>query len=188
MLRLAIIDPSVGPYEKKYPISRKIAPGDVERFHIMVGSSMSCHLQVRFKFFIDRISVIESEIFNMSIWNPRNAQWQYKYIDDKDALKSRYSLYGRELTQPDSLIFPLTLSKREFANAADNTPVTPVWYGTFAGKTSTTGAFPDFTGKANKSHDTSQDLSSHTIVSGDDTIQKKRESWFRKLLHIFRNC
>jgi hypothetical protein len=58
----AIIDPSVGPYEKKYPISRKIAPGDVERFHIMVGSSMSCHLQVRFKFFIDQTTVIESEI------------------------------------------------------------------------------------------------------------------------------
>jgi hypothetical protein len=90
----AIIDPSRGPYERKYPISRKIPPGDVERFHIMVGSPMSCYLQVRFKFFIDQTRIIESEMFDINIWNPRNSQWHLQYTDCK--------------RQYDPSIFPLT--------------------------------------------------------------------------------
>jgi hypothetical protein len=100
----AIIDPSVGPYEQKYPIARKIPSGDVERFHIMVGSPMSCHLQVRFKFFIDQTTIIESEPFDISIWNPRDSKWHMRYTDG--SYTSRYYSFSEE-TQSDESIFPL---------------------------------------------------------------------------------
>ena len=76
-----IVDPSKGPHEQAYPISRKIPPGDVERFHIMIGSPMSCHLKIQFKFFIDQTQVIESDIFDIDIFNPVNSQWHHLYPD-----------------------------------------------------------------------------------------------------------
>jgi len=75
----AIIDPLKGAHEGMYPVSRKIPPGDVDRFHIMVGSPVSCYLQIRFKFFIGLDTVIESEAFDVQIWNPRNAGWHLIY-------------------------------------------------------------------------------------------------------------
>jgi Tfp pilus assembly protein PilF len=92
-----IIDPSKGSYEQKYPISRAIPPGDVERFHIMVGASMSCYLQIRFKFFIDEATVIESGIFDIHIWNPRKSGWHHEYTDDFSRVK-----------KGDVSLFPLT--------------------------------------------------------------------------------
>lgn len=77
----SIIDPSKGSHEQTYPTSRKIPPADVERFHIMVGSRKSCHLRLRFKFYVDKREIIESEEFDIEIWNPRNSRWNPRYED-----------------------------------------------------------------------------------------------------------
>jgi len=81
-----IIDPSHGTQEQEYRISRKIPPGDVERFHIMVGSPCSCYLTLRFVFHVDAATKIESNVFNIQIWNPKNSGWHYQYKDG-EALK-----------------------------------------------------------------------------------------------------
>lgn len=78
---IAIIDPSKKSHEREYPISRKIPPGDVERFHIMVGSPASCHLRIKFKFFVDKHGVVESEEFDIHVWNPKNSGWHKDYAD-----------------------------------------------------------------------------------------------------------
>ncbi len=65
-------------------MSRQIPPGDIERFHIMVGSSMSCHILIQFKIFVDKAKIIESEIFKVDIWNPRNSGWHYGYKDGEE--------------------------------------------------------------------------------------------------------
>ncbi len=75
----AIINPLKGTRERMYPVSRKIPSGDVDRFHIMIGSTMSCYLQIRFKFFIGRDIVVESEAFDIQVWNPRNPGWHLLY-------------------------------------------------------------------------------------------------------------
>ncbi len=80
----SIIDPTSGAYEQSYPISRKIPPGDIERFHILIGSPISCHLFVKFKFLVDETQVIESGVFDIEIWNPRNSEWHYVYKDGKE--------------------------------------------------------------------------------------------------------
>ena len=82
IMYVSIIDPSKDIQEKTYSISRKIPSGDVERFHIMIGSQMSCRLSVQFQFFSDQIGIVESEQFDIELWNPRNTQWDYPYRDD----------------------------------------------------------------------------------------------------------
>jgi hypothetical protein len=47
----------------------------------MIGSPTSCHLRIQFKFFIDKGNVIESEEFDINIWNPKNSGWREKYAD-----------------------------------------------------------------------------------------------------------
>jgi hypothetical protein len=79
-----IIDPTRGLYEQVYPLSRKIPPGDIERFHIMIGSPMCCHLHLKFKFLVDKTQIIESEAFDIKIWNPRNSAWHYVYKDGEE--------------------------------------------------------------------------------------------------------
>ena len=78
---VVIIDPDNGIHEKKYPISRKIFPGNIERFHIMIGSSKSAYLKINFKFYIDKSKTIKSKEFEIDIWNPRNYQLHRKYKD-----------------------------------------------------------------------------------------------------------
>lgn len=80
----SIIDPTRGPYEKAYPISRKIPAGEVERFHILIGSPTSCHLHLKFKFLVDKTQVVESEAFDIKIWNPRNSAWHNVYKDGSE--------------------------------------------------------------------------------------------------------
>jgi len=69
------------PQELVYPISRKISQGDVERFHIMIGSSMSVKLRLRFKFSIDKDKSVESEEFEIYVWNPKSSRWANRYRD-----------------------------------------------------------------------------------------------------------
>lgn len=79
----SIIDPALGPHVSTYAISRMIPPGEAERFHIVVGATRSCRLRVRFKFAVDKSKVIESDIFNIEIWNPRQSSYELDYIDGK---------------------------------------------------------------------------------------------------------
>lgn len=81
-----IIDASTGPQEREYNISRKIPSGDVERFHIMIGSPSSCYLKLKFIFHVDTSTRIESDGFDIHIWNPKNSGWHYQYKDG-EALK-----------------------------------------------------------------------------------------------------
>lgn len=76
-----IIDPNKGYHKRIYPISRTIPSGDVERFHIMVCSPMSCHLRLQFEFFVDGAKVVKSKVFDINIWNPVNAEWHKAYKD-----------------------------------------------------------------------------------------------------------
>jgi len=94
-----IIDPAKGSHELTYPISRKVPSGDVERFHIMVGAPMSCHLSLRFKFFIDQTTIVESEVFDINIWNPRNSQWHSKYKDGEVLSRSSSDNRGSKKSQ-----------------------------------------------------------------------------------------
>ncbi len=89
----AIIDPLQGANEYKHIARRIIPSGETERFHIMIGASMSCHLRIKFKFFIDQAQVIESEEFEIDIWNPRNSQWRYPYRDGEE-LRRNIEQYG----------------------------------------------------------------------------------------------
>ena len=56
----ALIDPDSGPHTRSYPISRRIDPGDVERFQVLIGASKSCFLDVRLAFDVDGRVRVES--------------------------------------------------------------------------------------------------------------------------------
>ena len=76
-----IIDPMQGPQELRYPMSRKIDSGGVDRFHFTIGAIRSCRLRVQFQFSVDKDTVIKSKIFDIRIWNPRNSKWEQEYAD-----------------------------------------------------------------------------------------------------------
>ena len=77
-----LIDPQKGAFEYEYPFRRVIPSGKTERFHIMIGSPTSCFLRVKFTFLIGgQPQPIESQEFEVEIWNPRNSNWQYPYRD-----------------------------------------------------------------------------------------------------------
>jgi hypothetical protein len=92
---ISLIDPNRGPHERVYRMSRKIPPGDIERFHIMVGASKSCHLRIKFKFLIDKDSIIESEEFDIHVWMPRNQRWQSYYRDGTEVQRHPGELENR---------------------------------------------------------------------------------------------
>lgn len=82
---ISLIDPNIVPHERLYSMSRRIAPGDIERFHIMVGALKSCRLRIKFKFFVDKESVVESEEFDVRIWSPRSNSWMlHDYKDGSE--------------------------------------------------------------------------------------------------------
>jgi len=108
----AIIDPSAGKHERSYAISREIPPGDVERFHIMIGSSKSSHLRMRLKFYVDKNKIIQSEEFELKIWNPRNSYLNEYYEDGDMMLRSLNILEQNSDTV--NLNFLRMLLKRNF--------------------------------------------------------------------------
>ena len=121
---ISIIDPLQGPHEKSYPISRKIPPGDVERFHIMVGAPMSCHLHMQFVFFTDASKTVESQQFDVHIFNPRDSWWSINYKDGSELQRELESLEshkrGRldtwderrlEMLRKQAKEYPFTMSK-----------------------------------------------------------------------------
>jgi len=73
-----ILDPEKGPQERVYPISRTIPASEAERFHIIVGATKSCRLNLKFKFWMDKQHVVESKNFDIEIWRPLNAHVPYE--------------------------------------------------------------------------------------------------------------
>lgn len=66
---------------KSYRISRKIPPNDLDRFHITIGATKSCQLNIRFQFTIDSKKKVSSEEFIIKIWNPNNSGFLRDYKD-----------------------------------------------------------------------------------------------------------
>jgi hypothetical protein len=64
-----------------YPISRNIAPGGIDRFHVMVGAPKSSMLRVRFAIVLGKDTTIRSDVFEFHLWNPRNLQLHKQYFD-----------------------------------------------------------------------------------------------------------
>ncbi len=92
---ISMIDPSKGTQTRQYPISRQIPPGGVERFHIMVGATMSCDLMLKFRFAIDKSKVLESEEFAIQIYNPRNSR--FRDYSDGDQLERQIEELERKI-------------------------------------------------------------------------------------------
>jgi hypothetical protein len=103
-----ILNPSLGSHERTYPISRMIPPGDVERFHIMVGASKSCSLRLRFKFSVDKSKVVTSEEFNIQISNPVGSGFSDEYRDGEE-LERRGAEIGNKVA-PD---YPFTNQNKQ---------------------------------------------------------------------------
>jgi len=78
---ITYVDPDKLEKEIPYPISRKILSGDVERFHIMVGSNKSCKVSLRFVFKVDKSEIITSEVFEISIYNPIGSELNSEFKD-----------------------------------------------------------------------------------------------------------
>lgn len=83
----AKIDPKNGAYVKKYKISHRIGKGDIERFKIMVGSVMSSNLKVVFRFIMEEGRFIESKVFAIDVWRPRNIKIPSYYENDGELIE-----------------------------------------------------------------------------------------------------
>lgn len=78
------LNPEMQVSQHSYSISHKIPSGDVERFHIMIGSSKSCKAALRFEFSVDSESAIISDEFHVKISNPMNSNFDNKYNKYRD--------------------------------------------------------------------------------------------------------
>jgi hypothetical protein len=67
------------PLEQTYSLSRQIPPGDVERFHVLVGATRSCTLRARFRFWVDKETIVASPEFRIEIHNPRQRAYHKGY-------------------------------------------------------------------------------------------------------------
>jgi hypothetical protein len=92
---ITIIEPEQHAGERLYPMARHVPPGDVERFHIMIGATMSCRLTLRFKFYVDRDVQIVSDEFDVHIWNPRGSGWHADYQDGAELDRRLHELQCR---------------------------------------------------------------------------------------------
>lgn len=89
---VALLDPLRGLHQRSYPISRKIPPGDVERFHILVGAAMSCRLRLRFQFSVDKFGTVASDLFEVHICNSRGHQREQRYLDGDELSRATQEL------------------------------------------------------------------------------------------------
>ncbi len=83
----ALVDPDAGTQIKKYSISRKIESGDVERFHILIGATKSCYLNLKIGFGIDGKSIVYSNNFEVRIRNLRCDRFHMMYRDGQEILE-----------------------------------------------------------------------------------------------------
>lgn len=90
-----IISPEMGKHKRTYKISREVAPGDTERFHIMVGCKKSAKLKMEFHFKVDKNSIITSRQFEIEIHNPLNSRFYDDYLDG-EILKADINNFNSE--------------------------------------------------------------------------------------------
>jgi hypothetical protein len=118
----AKLNPRKGPYIKKYKISHRIGESDIERFKIMIGSEISARLKVVFKFVMEEGNIIESEVFSINIWHPRNTPIPYHYEDGADLIgtiehhmrhRQAMRLSRKDPENRKEILFPLTLHSEE---------------------------------------------------------------------------
>jgi hypothetical protein len=77
----SILDAEEGPYRRSYQISRVIQPGQGDHFQIVVGCNKSARFKLRIAFSVNNNPDIESEAFDISIWNPRHKYFHAHYMD-----------------------------------------------------------------------------------------------------------
>lgn len=70
---VSVLDPDSVPAQKQYGLARRIPPGEVERFFIAVVSKKSARFRVRLKFFVDKSTVLESELIEVALWRPTDS-------------------------------------------------------------------------------------------------------------------
>jgi len=113
---ITIIDPVNCSQEIHYPISRKIPSGDIERFHIMIGATKSCHLRLQFLFYVDREKFIESENFEINVWNPKNTRWHRRYQNGSELYRQLELLENRnEISKGDKESLEIKTSNFPFS-------------------------------------------------------------------------
>lgn len=128
-----IIDVDQGPHNRTYRISRKIPPGDVERFHVMIGASKSCQLKLKFCFRVDEKDQVKSGVFSVQIWNPANKSYHLRYPDGEEMNRTLGDLYRKqsrgELNEESYLLQRLRDHSRELRNVPfiDEKPRTDDW-------------------------------------------------------------
>lgn len=76
-----IIDVDRGAHSREYPISRVVPSGDAEHFQVVVGATKSSHLKIKFQFYVDKATIVESKPFFLELWNPRSSGWHTRYKD-----------------------------------------------------------------------------------------------------------
>lgn len=81
-----IIDVDRGAHVREYSISRVVPSGDAEHFQIVVGATKSSQLKIKFQFYVDKATIVESKSFFLELWNPRSAGWHREY-EDGDAVR-----------------------------------------------------------------------------------------------------
>ncbi|RLI49373.1 MAG: hypothetical protein DRP09_20700 [Candidatus Thorarchaeota archaeon] len=82
ILYCTLLDTSKEVQRRIYPVSRRIPPRDLDRFHVMVACEKSCYVKLKFRFFIDDFT-IESDEYELHIWHPRNYTLLDGYKDGK---------------------------------------------------------------------------------------------------------
>lgn len=95
-----IIDAEKSVHQRVYKISREIKSGDIDRFHIMIGCTKSAKLDLDFKFIIDQNQNINSDTFEVNIWNPMNKDSYDDYIDG-DVLREKIENFGKKKNEDD---------------------------------------------------------------------------------------
>lgn len=113
------LDPRNGKYLKKHKISHRIGKADTERFKVMVGAEVSANLKIVFRFLMEEGKVIESDLFSIDIWHPRNTRTPYYYEDGEELMETIEKqnslrkwldkMRNRIDGDTDEILFPLSL-------------------------------------------------------------------------------
>jgi hypothetical protein len=94
---VAVLDPASVPSEKAYSISRKIPPGDMERFSITVGALKSSKVRLRFKFFVDASIVLTTNSFTLTRCAPETVR-SLSQMARNLTTRAAYGLFLRRVT------------------------------------------------------------------------------------------
>ncbi len=77
-----MIDPELGAHVRSYRLSRGVKGGEIERFQILIGASMSCALDLKFGFVADGSKrLITSDPMSLYIANSRYNAYHDEYRD-----------------------------------------------------------------------------------------------------------